>query len=106
MARYPEADKARTGLGDGVGSWSVPYWFVDAGMAIQTLLLEAESMGLAACLFGLFDHERAVLDAFSVPEGVRAVGTIALGHHDPARDRPGRSSRRPRRTDVIRRGSW
>ncbi len=106
VARYHEADKARTGLGEGVESWPVPYWYVDAGMAIQTLLLEAESSGLAACLFGLFQHEQAVLEAFGVPQGVRAVGTIALGRHDPALDRPGRSSGRPRRTDVIRRGSW
>lgn len=106
VARYAEPDKARTGLGAGPEAWSVPYWFVDAGMAVQTLLLGAEDRGLAACLFGLFEHERAVLDAFGAPRHVRAAGTIALGRGDAPNDRPGRSASRPRRDDVIRRGSW
>ena len=34
--------------------------------------------------------------ALGIPEGWRALGTIALGH--PAPDEPGRSAKRPRRT--------
>jgi nitroreductase len=106
VARYSEDDKGATGLGAGAAAWSVPYWFVDAGMSVEHLLLGVTEAGLGACLFGLFDHEAVVLDALGVPDGWRAVGTIALGH--PAPDRPGTSAGRSRRpvSDVVHRGRW
>lgn len=106
LARYGEDDKSRTGLGDDAGAWGVPYWFVDAGMAVHTLLLAVEEAGMSACFFGLFDHEQAVLDAHGVPAGVRAVGTIAIGHRVAEPEAPGHSATRQRRSDVIHRGSW
>jgi nitroreductase len=104
-ARYGEADKVGTGLGQ-VAAWPVPYWWVDGGAAVENLLLRAVDEGLGTLLFGLFAHERAVLDAFGVPEGRRAIGTIALGH--PAPDEPGRSATRPRRprAEVVHLGHW
>ncbi|HEX2576273.1 MAG TPA: nitroreductase family protein [Aquihabitans sp.] len=104
--RYAEADKAATGLGRGAGEWPVPYWWVDAGAAAEHLLLGVVDAGLGACLFGLFDHEGAVADAFGVPEGWRLVATIAIGH--PAPDAPGRSAGRPRRPldEVRHRNGW
>lgn len=107
VSRYGEADKAVTGLGGGADAWPVPYWFVDGGMAVMALLLGAVDAGLGACFFGLFEHERAVLDGLGVPAGWRAVGTVALGH--PADDdRPGRSAARPRRPfdEVVHFGGW
>ena len=106
VERYAEPDKASTGLGQGADAWSVPYWWVDAGMAVEHLLLGAVDAGLGACFFGVFDHEAAVLEALGVPEGWRVVGTVALGH--PAPDVPGRSATRPRPPldDVIHRGHW
>jgi nitroreductase len=106
VERYAEADKATTGLGAGAGDWPVPYWWVDAGMAVEHLLLGAVDAGLAACLFGLFEHEAAVLAALGVPPGWRGVGTVALGHPGP--DEPGRSSARPRPplAEVVHRGRW
>jgi nitroreductase len=106
VERYGEADKARTGLGAGEEAWPVPYWWVDAGMAVEHLLLAAVDEGLGACFFGLFDHEAAVLAALRVPEGWRGVGVVALGR--PARDEPGRSAGRVRRalTEVIHHGRW
>ena len=106
VARYAEDDKVRSGLGSGTEAWSVPYWWVDAGMAIQTLLLAVEEAGMSACFFGLFDHEGAVLAAHSVPVGRRAVGTIAIGHRTAEPEPPGRSASRPRRGAVIHRGGW
>ena len=104
--RYAEEDKAATGLGGGVDSWPVPYWWVDGGMAVEHLLLGATAAGLGACFFGLFAHEEAVLAALGVPEGWRALGTVALGH--PAPDEPGRSAARPRHSvaEVVHRGRW
>lgn len=106
-ARYSEPDKAPTGLGQGAEAWPVPYWWVDAGAALQTLLLGAVDVGLGACLFGLFAAEEAVLAAHGVPDGWRAAGTVALGHPAPE-DRPGRSAGRPRPplAEVARRGRW
>jgi nitroreductase len=103
--RYGQPDKARTGLGE-VGAWPVPYWWVDGGAAVQNLLLAAVDEGLGALLFGLFEAERAVLAAHGVPEGRRALGTVALGH--PAPDEPGRSATRARRplAEVVHRGRW
>ncbi len=98
--RYREADKAETGLGAGEDSWTVPYWWVDGGAAVQTLLLAAVADGLGACLFGQFDHEPAVRARFGVPDSMRALGTVAIGY--PADDdRPSRSSRRPRRAEDV-----
>lgn len=106
VARYAEPDKAGTGLGEGPEAWTVPYWWVDAGAVVQNLLLAVVDAGLAACLFGLFHHEEAVLAAHEVPDGWRAVGTVALGRPGP--DRPGRSASRPRPPldDLVHRGGW
>lgn len=106
VSRYGEPDKAATGLGEGAAAWSVPYWWVDGGAAVQNLLLAVVDAGLGACFFGLFAHEEAVLAGHGVPSGWRAVGTVALGH--PAPDRPGRSAGRgrPPLGDVARRGRW
>ncbi len=106
VERYAEPDKASAGLGAGVDAWPVPYWWVDAGAAVEHLLLGAVASGLGACLFGLFAHEVAVAEAFGVPSDRRLVGTIALGH--PAADEPGRSANRPRSEleAIVHRGSW
>ena len=108
VERYAEADKAATGLGVGEAAWSVPYWWVDGGMAVEHLLLGAVAEGLGACFFGLFAQEPAVLDALGVPTGWRAVGTVALGRPSPEGDEPGRSAGRGRRTvaEVLHRGGW
>jgi nitroreductase len=107
VERYAEADKATTGLGAGAERWAVPYWHVDAGMAVMGMLLAAVDEGLGALFFGQFDHATAVAAALGVPDGHEAVGTLALGH--PAPDEPGRSAAtRPRRaaTEVVHRGRW
>ena len=107
VARYGEDDKARTGLGDGVDAWTVPYWFVDSAFASMVALLAAVDEGLGACFFGQFEHEAAVKRALGIPAERRPVGTIALGWADDA-DRPSFSSTRPRRSldDVVHRGGW
>jgi nitroreductase len=106
VARYAEPDKARTGLGRSVDDWPVPYWFVDGGAAVMSLLLAAEAAGLGALLFGLFEHEGAVRERFAVPADRRAVGAVALGHRAP--DRPSASTGRPRPPldSVIHRAMW
>lgn len=108
LGRYLEPDKAHTGLGHGVDRWSIPYWLVDAAFAAMALQLLAVDLGLGTCFFGLFDHEESVRECFGVPEGARAVGTIAIGYPDISGERLGRSSQRERRplAEVVHRGSW
>jgi nitroreductase len=108
-ARYAEPDKARTGLGASLEAWPVPYWTVDASMAVMTLLLAAEDLGLGALFFGVFQGERALRQALGVPAGPVLLGAIALGHRPTdAEESPGRSAARPRRTpeEIIHRGRW
>jgi nitroreductase len=107
VSRYAEPDKARTGLGASADDWPVPYWWVDAGMAAQNLLLLAADRGWGACLFGPFDHEPALHQVFGLPAGVRTVATIALGL-PTGDDEPGRSAGRPRPPieQILHRGRW
>jgi nitroreductase len=94
-ARYAEPDKGGSTLGRGAAAWPQPFWWFDAGGAAEAMLLAAREEGLGACLFGLFEHEARVLDAFGVPDGWRGACTIAFGV--PADEQPaGRSAARPR----------
>jgi nitroreductase len=110
VERYAEADKGRAAtLGSGPEAWPQPFWWVDAGLSIEAMLLAARAEGLGACLFGLFEREQGVLAALDVPDGWRGVGVVALGHPDPATDRrPGRSAARPRPSleDTVHRNRW
>jgi nitroreductase len=107
VARYAQSDKAGTGLGGGQDRWPVPYWWVDAGMAAQNLLLLATDRGWGACLFGPFENEPSLGRAFGIPDGVRTVATVALGFPDGG-DEPGRSAARgrPPLEQVVHRGRW
>jgi nitroreductase len=108
--RYAEDDKARgSTLGRGVAGWPQPFWWFDAGCAVEAMLLSAREEHLGACLFGLFDREAAVLDAVGVPAGWRGAAVVALGHPDPAGSAPpGLSAARPRPTlaQVVHHGRW
>jgi nitroreductase len=101
VARYAEADKAATGLGAGPDAWPVPYWTVDASMAVMTFLLAAEQAGLGALFFGVFHGEAELRAALGIDARNEIIGAIALGW--PAADeRRGRSAGRPRRSLVAR----
>jgi nitroreductase len=108
VARYSEPDKARTGLGEGTGSWPVPYWYVDSAFAAMVALLAAVDEGLGALFFGQFEHEPAVKAALGIPADRRPVGTIALGYAARSDERASASSHRPRRPldEIIHRGRW
>ncbi len=107
LRRYREPDKVHTGLGANAQSWPVPYWFVDGGAAVMTMLLAAWDRGLGAAFFGMFKHEKAVRRQFGVPPDRRGIGTVAIGH--PAGDdRPSHSTRRgrPELDEVLHRSRW
>jgi nitroreductase len=108
--RYAEGDKGRAAtLGSGPDAWPQPFWWVDAGLSIEAMLLAARAEGLGACLFGLFEREVEVLAALGVPDGWRGAAVVALGHADPAGDlQAGRSADRPRPPldEVVHRNGW
>ncbi len=106
--RYAEPDKARTGLGAGADAWPVPYWTIDASMAVMTLLLAAEDAGLGALFFGVFRGEAQLRETLGVPDHLELLGALALGFAADVDDGAGRSSARPRRRpdQIISRGRW
>jgi nitroreductase len=105
LARYGEPDKAATGLA-GVDRWPVPYWQLDAAMAVMVMLLAAQDAGLGALWFGVFRDGERLLEVLGVPPGHELIGALAIGH--PLSSEPGRSAARPRRPleDVLHRGHW
>lgn len=105
VARYSEPDKVHTALGQSANQWPVPYWWVDGGAAVENVLLMATSLGLGACFFGQFEHETALSRRFGIPDGRRALGTIAVGHPDGEAERPSHSSQRLTAT-VDERTHW
>jgi nitroreductase len=114
--RYAEPDKVQTGLGVGPAAWPVPYWTIDASMAVMTLLLAAEDVGLGALFFGVFRGERDLRQTLGIPPGMELLGALALGYpadpSGPVATDPslgaGASSGRPRRPSrqIIHHGHW
>lgn len=110
--RYAEPDKAQTGLGAGTSAWPVPYWTIDTSMAVMTMLLAAEDVGLGALFFGVFRGERELRQRLGIPASLELLGAIALGYPaddaDDAVSGPGRSAgrRRRRAPQIIHRGHW
>lgn len=105
--RYSEPDKAWTEIE--TQPWSAPYWWVDAGMAAQSILLAAEAHGLGACFFGVpLDRQEAVREAFGVPVEQLSVGVISLGWPADVERPIGSPARRARRTsdELIHREAW
>jgi len=102
-ARYREADKVNA---DGTEiDWPVPYWWVDAGAGLMTILLGAVDEGLAAGFFGV--HRLAGLRSLlGIPDEVHPIGIVTVGH--PAPDRRSASLARGWRPieQVVHWGHW
>jgi len=80
--RYQEPDKT-----DSAGAeieWPVPYWWVDAGAAMMTVLLAAVDEGLAAGFLGVHSFQD-LKEAVNLPDDHNPIGVITVGH--PAPDR-------------------
>jgi nitroreductase len=108
--RYSEPDKARTGLGEGVEKWPVPFWWSDTAMAVQNLLLACTDADLGALYFGIFRNEERLLADLAVPQGIRPLGVVAIGHSAPGalQAASGSPRLRPRRSleEMVHRGGW
>jgi len=56
-----------------------PYYLVDAGLAMQNLMLAAVDKGLGTCWVGLFDENR-VREILGIPDSVAVVGMTPVGY--------------------------
>ena len=78
--RYRESDKLRR---DGTEiEWPVPYWWVDAGAALMTMLLAAVDEGLAAGFFGVHRLD-GLAELIGLPSDVVPIGVVTIGHAAP-----------------------
>jgi nitroreductase len=107
LRRYSEPDKIEFALDDET-RWPVPFWDIDAAMASMLALLAAVNEGLGGWFFGITHGERALLDHFGVPEGIRPVGILGLGYRATDEAQSGSGSARTRRplAEQIHRHGW
>ena len=101
--RYREADKLED---DGTEiEWPVPYWWVDAGAAMEHLLLAAVAERLAAGFLGTHAMD-GLKGLLGIPSDVSPIGIVTIGH--PAPDRRSGSLARGWKDDneVIHREGW
>ncbi|MGW8955583.1 nitroreductase family protein [Streptomyces sp. NPDC055709] len=107
-ARYREPDKMKVRARiDDDALWSVPYWYTDAGAAMQLMLMAAVDEGIAAGFVrGDADPLRELL---AIPQEFIPIGIILLGHAAPDTRQFGdvstRRVRRPYR-EAVHEGRW
>ncbi|MBO3681366.1 nitroreductase family protein [Streptomyces sp. NEAU-YJ-81] len=89
--------------------FSVPYWYIDTGMASLLMLLTAVDEYLDACFFTIVTPEiPGFLEQFDIPTEYEPIGAIAVGYR--AADLPPQVGRiKERRLGVdklVHRGTW
>lgn len=95
--RYAQSDKDQRVLD------AIPWWWVDAGAALMTILLAAVDEGLTAGFHGGHNAEGA-RPLLGIPDAAELVGIVTVGH--PAPDRGSSSLQRNERLDIIRYDRW
>lgn len=88
------------------------YYAFDCGLAVQNLLIQATHMGLATHPIGGWDAD-IVKQALGIPEHVRVVTLIVVGHYgDPAklddrtREKMAQRRERKRLVDIAYQDRW
>jgi nitroreductase len=101
--RYQEPDKVRS---DGSEiEWPVPYWHMDVGAAVMTILLAAVNEGLGAAFAGVRDLA-ALRELLGIPDEVTPMGVICLGHPAPDRRSPSLQRGRRSKREVVHHEAW
>lgn len=77
------------------------YMMLDAGLAMEHLILAAAEQGLGTCWQGLFS-EAKVREILKVPENVRILAMTPLGY--PAEERKPRP--RKEMSQIVFKGTW
>jgi nitroreductase len=107
--RYRRPDKMKVVADlDDETLWAVPYWYTDAGAAMQLLLMAAVDEGIAAAFVGVSaDQLRELL---GIPREYLPIGIALLGHAAPDAGQFGDVSARrvPRRPyeEIVHEGHW
>jgi nitroreductase len=107
LERYSRPDKGWSDRDE--ARWPVPFWYVDTGMAVMSILLAVVDEGLGALYFGIAPEAAApVRAAFGVPAEYEPVGAIAIGHGAETEPPDGSARRIPRRPshEVVHYGRW
>ncbi len=107
LQRYAEPDKIQFAM-DKEENWPVPFWTVDASMAIMLILLAAVDEGIGAWYFGITRGEAELRTQLGVPADCDMLGVIALGYPSP-QDKPRGSVFAKRRRpfeDMFHTGKW
>jgi FMN reductase [NAD(P)H] len=106
--RYQRADKLKITGGTEL-EWPAPYWYVDAGAAVMTLMLAAIDEGLVTGIFGVTDVP-ALRRALDLPDDLQFVAVVTMGYaaeaDDPSRGASVFSQRRKSRDDVVQWERW
>ncbi len=101
--RYSEPDKLNP---DGsVIEWPVPYWHMDVGCTVQTILLAVVDEGLAAGYTGTH-RLQDLKDLLGIPDEVTPVGVIPIGHPDQDVKSPSLKRGRKPLEEFARREHW
>jgi nitroreductase len=106
--RYRQQDKLKITGGREI-DWPAPYWYVDAGAAVMTLMLAAIDEGLVTAIFGVTDVP-ALKRTLGIPDDVHFVAVVTMGY--PAGDdQPSKGSsvfirRQKPREEVVRWERW
>jgi nitroreductase len=108
-ARYQAPDKLKITGGREIG-WPAPYWYVDAGAAVMTLMLAAIDEGLDTAIFGVTDL-KALQRILGLPDELRFVAVVTIGYPTDAADEPSSGAsvfteRRKPRDEVVRWERW
>lgn len=102
--RYGRADKSRSkAIDPETGTWIVPYWWVDAGASLMSILLAAVDEGLSAGFLGAHSIP-AIAEIVAAPDHVEVVGVVTIG--PAARDRRSSSLDGDDSTSRVFRNRW
>lgn len=88
--------------------WAVPYWYTDAGAAMQLLLMAAVDEGISAGFVGVDAGQ--LRELLGIPQEYLPIGIALLGHAAPDAGQFGDVSARrvPRRPyeEIVHEGHW
>ena len=97
--RYQSPDKLQDG--DEI-VWPVPFWFVDGGAALMLVLLGAIDEGLASAVYGVqVEDEPRWRELLGIPDDLRIVAGVTIGHGAPDPEWSKRTSRATQRRRTI-----
>lgn len=83
--------------------WDQSYYMTDIGIASQTLMLTAHSLGLGSVFVGVFDDKK-MHELLGIPDEIRIVGLFPVGYPQDATIKEG-PPRKPL-SDIVFYEKW